>query len=320
MRYIVYGAGAVGGVIGGRLAQYGHDVVLIARGAHLKAIQTRGLVLQSPKDEVAIIVPAVGSPAEIAFREGDAVILAMKTQDTEAALVELALAVGDAIPVVCAQNGVENERLALRRFRHVYATAVMLPATHMEPGIVLADAAPISGILDTGCYPRGTDAFTEQFTADLESATFSAHPEPRIMWRKYTKLMANLANGLQAICGPEADGRAIIGRAREEAVACYRAAGIEFATDDEDRQRRGNLLKVAPVAGQRRQGGSTWQSLARGKSSLEADYLNGEICLLGRLHGVPTPVNALLQREANRAAHEGLPPGSVTVAQLLARL
>lgn len=64
---------------------------------------------------------------------------------------------------------------------------------------------------------------------------------------------------------------------------------------------------------------SSWQSLARQSRSIETDYLNGEIVLLGRLHGVPTPVNDLLQRTARVAAREGISPGSMTVEALLAR-
>ena len=61
-------------------------------------------------------------------------------------------------------------------------------------------------------------------------------------------------------------------------------------------------MEIGEVAGLTRGGGSSWQSLVRGTGSIEADYLNGEMCLLGRLHGVPTPVNELLQRRANAAA------------------
>jgi 2-dehydropantoate 2-reductase len=77
-------------------------------------------------------------------------------------------------------------------------------------------------------------------------------------------------------------------------------------------------MEVGEVPGLQRGGGSSWQSLVRGTGSVEADYLNGEICLLGRLHGVVTPVNALLQRRANAAAAAGLAPGSTTEDELLA--
>jgi 2-dehydropantoate 2-reductase len=323
MRFVIYGAGAVGGLIGGRLAQYGNDVVLITRGEHLATIRAHGLTIASPADTVTINVPAVEAPSEVAWRGDDVVVLTMQSQDTEQALAALEAAAGCHVPVICVQNGVENERLALRRFARVYATAmIMVPATRLVPGRVHADSAPISGVLDTGCYPQGTDSLCEEWCAALARSTFSAKPDPRPMFRKYGKLLRNLRNALQVICGPDADYREFVQRAREEGIACYRAAGIEFTTAEEDRERQGSLIRVAPImgGGQKRSGGSSWQSLRRGKTTIEADYLNGEICLLGRLHGIPTPVNELLQETANRFAREGRQPGSMTVAELRAQL
>jgi 2-dehydropantoate 2-reductase len=72
------------------------------------------------------------------------------------------------------------------------------------------------------------------------------------------------------------------------------------------------------VPGTTHGGGSSWQSLTRGTGSIEADFLNGEIVLLGREHDVPTPVNEALQRLANRAAADRIPPGSLTPEEVLA--
>ena len=58
------------------------------------------------------------------------------------------------LPLVCAQNGVENERIGLRRFRRVYGICVMLPATHLEPGVVEAQGSPHPGMLNIGWYPH----------------------------------------------------------------------------------------------------------------------------------------------------------------------
>ncbi len=312
MRYIVYGAGAVGGVIGARLHRAGKDVALIARGRHLDAIRDRGLTLETPEWTETLTIPVAADPEGIDFRPDDVVILGMKSQDTIAALEALRAAAGSSLPVICTQNGVANERMALRRFENVYAMVVMLPATHLEPGVVQQNSAPVPGILDAGRYPLGTDSTIEAVCRDLEAAGFSAQPDPTVMRQKYAKLLMNLGNAFQAICGHEADGGPMLRRAREEALACYRAAGIDFATDDEFRARRGHLIQVKPIGDGRRQGGSSWQSVVRGTGTVEADWLNGEICLLGRLHGVPTPVNRLLQDTANRVAREGLAPGTVS--------
>ena len=99
-----------------------------------------------------------------------------------------------------------------------------------------------------------------------------------------------------------------------------RAAEIELASQNEDAERRGDRLQQRPISGAERGGGSSWQSLRRGTGSIESDYLNGEIVLLGRLHGVPTPVNALLQREANEAARSGAEPQSRRASDMLASL
>jgi 2-dehydropantoate 2-reductase len=108
--------------------------------------------------------------------------------------------------------------------------------------------------------------------------------------------------------------------AREEGAACLKAAGIDFVDEAEDKSRRGDLLRIGAIDGQKRPGGSTWQSLYRQTRNIECDYLNGEIVLLGRAHGIPTPVNAVLQRMANQLAAGGLPPGSVTTEEILSHL
>ncbi len=102
-------------------------------------------------------------------------------------------------------------------------------------------------------------------------------------------------------------------REGEEALA---AAGIDVVSGEEDRERRGDLLQMAPTQSGEWRGGSSWQSLERGTGSIEVEFLNGEIVLLGGLHGVPTPVNALLQRLATRAAVEGAGAGAWSIEEL----
>ncbi len=318
MRYIIYGAGGIGGVIGGKLFQRGHEVVLICRGEQVATIQRRGLTVKTPTETLQLPLRAVAHPRELVFTKRDVVILTMKSQDTEMALRDLQHAGSIDIPVICCQNGVDNERMAARRFSRVYGMVVWMPATYLEPGVVLNHASPIGGILDAGCYPRGVDSLITQVTADVTACGFSAKADPAIMRWKYTKLLSNLRNALQAICGLEAPGGEVARRARQEALACYKAAGIEFVPEEEMRQRIQTEIRMADIEGHPRTGGSTWQSLMRGLPSIEVDYLNGEIVLLGKLYGVPTPCNAVLQRVANDMARSGKRPGSMTVEQLQA--
>jgi len=83
MRYVVLGAGSVGAVIGGRLAEAGSDVLLVARGAHLAALVADGLRLEEPDGARTIAVPAA---AVADWRRGDVALLCVKSQDTATAL------------------------------------------------------------------------------------------------------------------------------------------------------------------------------------------------------------------------------------------
>ena len=317
MRYVIYGAGAIGGSIGARLFQAGRDVTLICRGAHLEATRRDGLVLRTPDQTVTLPIPAVGSPSEIDWRGDEVVLLTMKSQDTEAALQALRSAAGD-VPVVCAQNGVANERMALRVFSRVYAMLVVLPATHLVPGEVLLHSSPLGGVLDSGAYPQGVDPLIEEVCADIVAAGFGANPDPRVMRLKYAKLLNNLGNTVQALCGDSAAGD-IIRRIRDEALITYAAAGIDSAPAEELAAKHAGM-SVRPIpGGGNRAGGSTWQSLERG-GSLETDYLNGEIALLGALHGVRTPFNRMLQLAAAEAMRESKRPGAYTVEELMSRV
>ncbi|MEU4836071.1 2-dehydropantoate 2-reductase N-terminal domain-containing protein [Streptosporangium sp. NPDC023615] len=326
MRYIIIGAGAVGGAIGGRLFAAGHEVVLVARGAHLAALRDGGLRLAVPDGSLTLPIPAVGGPEAVELRPGDVLVLSVKTQDSTALLESWAGrpvagggTAGEELPLVCAQNAVENERLALRRFRHVYGMCVWLPATHLEPGRVAAFGSPLTGILHVGRYPSGTDRTAERISADLEASAFLAPVVPDVMRWKYAKLLANLPNALEAVCEPVEgeESRGLYRRVIAEGRAVLDAAGIAYTPPEEERRVRGDRIRLLDVEGAERGGGSSWQSLARGTGSIEADHLNGEITLLARLHGIAAPVNETLQRVANAFARERRAPGSMSASDLL---
>ena len=320
MRYVIYGAGAIGGAIAARLARARKRVVVIARGDHLDAVKARGLRLESPNESFVVSVDAAAHPGELDWEPDDIVLLCTKTQDSEAAFLALREAAGSSAPVVCAQNGVANERMALRRFDNVYAMVVMLPATHLEPGLIVAQSKAAPGILDLGRYPGGIDARAERIAADLEDAAFSARPDARVMRFKYTKLLMNLGNALHAACAPGRAAGDILAAARVEGERCYAAAGIDYASAAEFAERRGDLIQPVPVGDRTRGGSSSWQSLARQRGSIEADYLNGEIVLLGRERGIPTPTNATLQDVANELAASRGAPGSYPLDELRRRI
>jgi 2-dehydropantoate 2-reductase len=320
-RYVILGAGGVGGTIGGLLAHAGHQVVLIARGAHLAALRSDGLRLATPG---GVLTPQLSARAvdEFVAHGGDVLVLASKVQDSAELLSQLHAP--STLPVVCAQNGVEGERIALRRFRRVYGVCVMLPASHLEPGHVVAAGSPRPGSLDLGRYPAApVDECAEEVAAALRRSGFLCTPREDVMPWKRAKLLRNVGNSIEALGGHDEDEtvvRELSGRARAEAEAALSAAGLAWTSDEEWDAYRSDQVGLAPVEGAERLGGSSWQSAARGLRSTEADYLNGEIVLLGRLHGVPTPVNELLRQEANALVRRGDPPGSVDLAMLVDKL
>lgn len=320
MRFVILGAGAIGGVVGASLHRAGFDVALIARGAHYQAIRERGLTFARPGSTLIVEIPVADSPAALDWRGDEVVMVATKSQDTAPALDALRAAAPLQTPVVCLQNGVENERVALRLMRRVYGAVVMAPTAHLEPGVVQAFGTRGIGVIDVGGYPSGVDEVCEEIAGALSRSELSSRARPDIMRFKHAKLIANLQNAVDAICESGSASRELIALAREEGTAVLRAAGIEFvAPEVNDVQTRWERLDVRPIEGRPRAGSSTRQSLVRGAPTLETDYLNGEIALLGRLHGVPTPINDALCELSARHVRERRPPGTISPDEVLAR-
>ena len=324
LKFVVYGAGGVGGVIGGKLFQAGWPVTLIARGEHARSIRTSGLRLVCPGADQVLPLTVVEHPTSLEFDAHTVVLMCMKSQHMRRALEDLSLCRGaDRAVLVCVQNGVANESLALRYFAQVYGCVVNLPAMFIHPGEVASYGQGVAGILDVGAAPQGNDACAQQVAAAFTAAGFSARPQPAIMRWKYAKLLLNLLNVLQACLADYAASTSLRKRIREEALACFDAAGIDCASKAEVTNRASGpdgtaLMRMVDLPGYERTAGSSWQSLARGTGDIETEYLNGEICYLGRLHGVPTPVNQACVLMARQTIAQQLGPGSFTTAQLIA--
>lgn len=338
MRYVIIGAGAIGGTLGGRLAQRStdHPPLLVARGRNGDTLAAQGIRLRTPDDDVTVPVAVATSPEDVRLTADDVLVLTTKTHQVEAALLqwvdrpvhdagsgaELGTA-GDLLPVFLALNGVASERIASRYFARVFGVCVWLPAVHLVPGEVVVRIAPTSGVFVVGRYAFPADgsdrALLETLAEDWGAASFVVHVVDDVMRWKYAKLLSNLGNGLQALLGTDGRGYAhLADRLRAEAEDVYRAAGIAWASPEEEEAWRGDLLDPRPVPGVSRDqlGGSSWQSVARGSGSIETDYLNGEVALLARSLGRRAHANETVQRLARQAAAAGRPPGALTVADL----
>ncbi|SLN48404.1 ketopantoate reductase family protein [Roseisalinus antarcticus] len=320
MRIIVMGVGAVGGTIAACLALAGRDVVGVARGAQLATIRAKGLRLHSPEIDAVARFDCVSDPADIALRSDDSILLSVKTQHTPAALEQLRAAGVTDQPIFCAQNGVENERLAARIFPNVHGMAVMLPADFVSAGEVQAYGTPNCGFFDIGRFPSGSDTGDAALAEALNGTGLRAFVTDDVMARKYGKLLLNLGNGVEAAIGRGADPAPFTEVLKAEAVAVFKAAGIPWRDMGRSDPRRTDIMRIGEIAGVTRVGSSSTQSLERAAGSIETDYMNGEIALLGRLHGVPTPANAALARIAADLAQARRPPGSMSSQEFASAL
>lgn len=313
-RIIVYGAGAIGGVVGGHLFRSGHDVVLIGRAAHVDKIKQHGLHFVTPVGVFDLPVPAVTNPAEIAWQADDVVFLCMKGQDTDAALADLRRVVDD-VPLFCFQNGVRNEEIASGQFPRVYGVMVQIGGTYLTPGEVLAHRDP-PGTAIIGRYPLGSDSIAETAATQLRRAGFRVAVSDDVMPYKWGKLMSNLANAIGAATDAgDHDGR-IAQAVRGEARALLQQAGITPISIEEARRTYPELATPDRASQHAPGHGSTWQSLQRGEGTVETDFLNGEIVRLAHRLGLEAPINERLVRIAQDMAANGDRPGKYSAAAL----
>jgi 2-dehydropantoate 2-reductase len=326
---VIVGAGAIGAGMGARLHQAGREVVLVARGEHLRAMRSTGLRMRTPGEDVRFAVTAIAGPDELALTPDDVLIMATKTHQLVEPLAQWADApvtgggtAGEVLPIVLALNGVASETLALRYFGRAYGACVWMWAAHLVPGEVILEGVPDSGMFHLGRVPAGlTDqadrALLAEIAADWTAAKLVTRLPTDVMEWKYRKLLSNIGNSLQALCG-DADGlEPLITAAVAEGRRVLAAAGIGYTGDEEEAAARADAFTVEAVPGTPGLfGGSTWQSMARGTGNVETDFLNGEIALIARLHGQEAPLNARLAALTRQAARRGDPPGSLSPAEL----
>lgn len=294
MRIAVFGAGAVGGYFGARLAAAGEDVHFVARGAHLDAIRKTGLRIESPNGNLTLH-PAQATDDPASIGPVDYVMFAVKLFDTERVAQACRPLVGPDTTVLALQNGVESEEILGRVLgpEHVMGGTVYIAAVIAEPGLVRqtgAFARMIFGELDGTMSPRG-DAYEAACKKAGIDAVFS-HEVLTEIWMKFIVLAAlsgvTTATRLPVgILRADPDTRMLLRNAIAEAAAVGRAQGVFLPDDAVERQ-------MATIDGwPREMVASMLHDLNAGKR-MELDHLSGAVARLGRQRGVPTPVHDTL--------------------------
>jgi 2-dehydropantoate 2-reductase len=318
MRFVVFGAGAIGSGMGGHLHRTGHDVLIVGRPAHVNRIRQHGLQLVTDEQTYTLAVPAVARAEDVDFTPDDVLLLCVKSQDTDRALVEIRAAGGDpqTLPILCCQNSITNEPAAARYFRRVYGVLIVVPGVFLEPGVVVNNSQGNAGFIEVGQFPTGQDQLSEDVASALSKASYAAYPNGNVMATKAAKMFSNLGNAMGAITDGQGDQSNFMKQVRHEAALSFRAANVQFESPQEFEKRSREQHRQSPLPPGVRNLGSSWQSLQRGLGSIEADFLNGEIVRLGRLHGVPTPYNEVLQEVSNAMAAQHEKPGKYTAQDL----
>lgn len=308
MRVAVVGAGAIGCTLAAMLqARSGHEVTLVARGAQLRALQERGLLLDGFPGLDALRVRAVDK----LDARPDWLVLATKTQDLDAAAAGAAEHARGA-RVLTVQNGLAAETIAAEHFgERVVGCVVALDATFLEPGCVTVGSV---GGLVAGRWGGPADARVRAAEALLRSAGLPCSGTDNFAGARWTKLLVNLNNALPAATGLTVQELyahpgvpRFAARVLKEGLAVARAEGVKLEpipwtspallravallpaglVGPMLARRVRRLFRRAPLYG------STLQSLKRGKAT-EIDWLNGEVVARGTRLGVPTPLNEAL--------------------------
>ncbi|MGC0366617.1 2-dehydropantoate 2-reductase [Rhodococcus sp. 27YEA15] len=321
-RIVVIGPGATGGAIAAELHLHGAEVVVVARGAELAAIRERGLIYHTPQGTSTVRLNTIGGPEEIELTDRDVLVLTTKSQDAEQALRTWAWRpvtmtsgdtgrVGDVLPLVTVQNGLNTDRAALRWFKSVIAGTIYCPGGKETVGEIANYGADKRLLLWVGNYPNGhiDDRLREVVAAFRVAPTLGVQAIDDIVGVKAWKLSYNTVNGLEPVFAPSARRDELKDGLFREALAVFAALGIELVDPIGSGLSEWTREAIdGSIEGRVRPGNSTLQSFLR-RSPLETDYLNGEIVLLGRQHGIPTPLNEALQSLSAEAFENGLPAG-----------
>jgi 2-dehydropantoate 2-reductase len=290
-RIAVMGAGAVGSFFGGMLARAGADVTLIARGAHLQALQKDGLFLDSIRFQERIKVRASGEPA--AVRGAELVLFCVKSLDTESAARSIAPHLSPGTVVLTLQNGVDNaEKIRALTGMVALPTVVYCAAALSAPGRMRHAGRGDLVLGDTPREPAATIA------ALFERAGVPCRLSDNIQGELWQKLVLNCASNAvtaltragYALAVRNPFTRQIMTQAIEETVNVARAAGVRMPLDTRDLTIQ--LMDLFESYGEEAVS-STAQDLARGKRT-EIDALNGYVARRGAELGVPAPVNQTL--------------------------
>jgi 2-dehydropantoate 2-reductase len=294
MRIAVIGAGGVGGYFGARLAQSGHEVTFVARGAHLAAIRERGLAIESARGNATIPNPAAtDDPASLA--PCDAVMFCVKLWDVEAAAQRIAPLVAAGGVVIPFQNGLESPGILTRALgaQRVLGGVAYIGATIRVPGVIAHTGTMAR--LRIGAFPGGPSDRAAKFVEACTSAGIEAELTgdiERALWEKFCFLSAFsgctcLVRKPLGVVRGDPDVRLVFEAAIREGWTVGRKRGVALADDYVAQQ------MAAADALPDGMNSSMVNDLLAGHR-LEAPWLSGAVARMAAESGLSAPVSATL--------------------------
>jgi 2-dehydropantoate 2-reductase len=291
MRYIVYGAGAVGSAVGGLLSYAGKSVNFIGRKPHIDAINKNGLQLNSYEETMIAKPSGVYSIKHIVPQKDDVIFLCVRTNDTKNAVNDIIEFYPKDTPIFAFQNSVVNEKILSKYFSNVYGVAVKMTCYSPESGITNFRSI---GRLVLGKYPLGTDAKVKTTANDLISAGFEVSISENIMQDKWLKLAINAVSSVSAIFMNEEISRDDVNRVKvmllEEIQLVLSAANISSVPCEKKDKDIPALIDSFRLPAELYRPkipvyNSTWTALNRG-TKLENKYYLGIIIELSEKHNL----------------------------------
>lgn len=293
MRIAVFGAGGVGGYFGGRLAQAGHDVAFVARGAHLRAMRERGLAVESPAgDFVVDPVRATDRPEEIGPVE--AVLVCVKAWQVPEAAAALGPLLGDDTFAVPLQNGIEaaDQLAAAVGPGRVVGGLCRIVSYVTAPGRVRhASTAPSIEVGERDGRPSARVAALAAAFAPAIGVRLTVSPDiEAAAWRKF--LFIAPLSGVGALAGQPIGAwrhdpawREMLRAAMEEVARLAEARGVALGEGAVESALRAVDAQAEDATA------SMQRDLLAGRPS-ELEQQNGAVVRLARAAGLETPVNA----------------------------
>lgn len=294
MRIVVMGAGGVGGYFGARLAQAGHDVAFIARGAHLAAMRKNGLRIERAGGD--IVVPNVVATDDVSsLPPADVVMFCVKLWDVEQAARLVAPLVARGGVVIAFQNGIDSPEILQRVVgeTRVLGGVAYIAATIGAPGVIAQTGTMAK--LRVGAFDDRLADRAATFVQACTSAGIDAERTDdirRAIWEKFVFLAALsgvTALSRQSVGGirDDADLRATFEAAMREGTVLARAHGVALGDDFLGKQMR--VIDALPAEMR-----SSMQNDLIGGRRLEAPWLCGRVAAASASAGLSAPVNATL--------------------------